>query len=45
MFEPKTKEKKRWEKMHNDSLELYSSTDIVKESKSMRKRWVGNVHV
>jgi hypothetical protein len=28
-----------------DSQELYCSTNIVRESKSRRKRWVGNVHV
>jgi hypothetical protein len=44
IFGPKREEDGSWRKLHNDELHsLYSSPNIVRVIKSMRKRWAGHV--
>jgi hypothetical protein len=44
IFGPKREEDGSWKKLHNDELHsLYSSPNIVREIKSRRMRWVGQV--
>jgi hypothetical protein len=32
-----------WRKLHNDELHIYSSPGIIRQIKSRRMRWAGNV--
>jgi hypothetical protein len=32
-----------WRKLHNEERHLYSSPDIIRQVKSRRMRWAGNV--
>jgi hypothetical protein len=44
IFGPKREEDGSWRKLHNDELHnLYSSSNIIREIKSMRLMWAGHV--
>ena len=45
IFGPKSDEETwEWRKLHNEELnDLYSSPNIIRVTKSRRKRWVGHV--
>jgi hypothetical protein len=45
IFEPKRDEVPgEWRKLHNEELnDLYFSSDIIRVTKSSRKRWVGHI--
>jgi hypothetical protein len=44
IFGPKREEEGSWRKLHKDELHsLYSSTNIVRVTKSRRIRWAGHV--
>jgi hypothetical protein len=44
IFGPKREEDGSWRKLHNDEIhDLYSSSNVVRVTKSRRMRWAGHV--